>query len=177
MTDCAARIKAAEYLNNRAEITAHLIADSYCPAHWYSLESACHSKFESDVNSHIKVIGEPENFTVDNFVVNETCIDKDTGAEVELYADNAYLLEVANAIRAEFGVAIVTMNFTPNITNSKWWQNPTPKPSSNATILNTTAIPKISAPPDWKSLSVLGLILIGLSITFILIYFVTKREE
>lgn len=52
-TDCDARLKAIQYMGD-ADIKNHLLADSESPAHWYSLQSADHSKFEDCVNEYVK---------------------------------------------------------------------------------------------------------------------------
>jgi hypothetical protein len=55
VTDCDARIKASYYNSlEDMNIYYHLIADSESPAHWYSLKSSDHSKFENCVNDYVK---------------------------------------------------------------------------------------------------------------------------
>lgn len=89
-SDCFARVKAQEYLSTRPEISAHLIADSYAPVHWQSFGD-CHSQFETKVNNYVKN-------NTGSWSVSMVCLTKQNQS-VRIYADKAYLLMVADAVK------------------------------------------------------------------------------
>lgn len=104
VSDCPAREKARYYLEDYRKsgngtslgYAAHLFADSVTPAHWYSLDyEKCHGVFEERVGKYVK------NGST-NWRVSLDCVSK-TGENVTLFADSAYLEDVANYVRAQAG--------------------------------------------------------------------------
>lgn len=95
-TDCKARTFANKYLNSgpeynmttevKTQIWAHLISDSYCPVHWESLTSKCHSEFEDKVESMV----EKQNY--ENWTVTTTCNN------MTFTASKSDLLAISNAL-------------------------------------------------------------------------------
>jgi len=104
--DCKARIKAEEWLiknfSTQCEhafnlaVASHYLADSYCPAHWYSLDD-CHSKFENCVDANIMAGRTCWKCSFD-------CKDKE-GIERNLLANKSYLLQTANNIALKLNLS------------------------------------------------------------------------
>jgi len=108
---CAARVKAAEYLNINTTLArgfaAHLFADSMVPVHWYSLDyNTCHKIFEDSVEEKLR---NSENLKYELFSstydfsswnVSMQCPLKD-GTIVNLYADDKYMDLTAKYVASE----------------------------------------------------------------------------
>lgn len=105
-SDCPAREKARYYLEDYRKTgngtslgyAAHLFADSMTPAHWYSLDyDKCHGVFEKRVGKYV------ENGST-GWGVSLDCVSK-TGENVTLFADEAYLGDVAGYVRNQINPA------------------------------------------------------------------------
>lgn len=106
LSGCKARIKAAEWLNRNFSdecghafnlaVSSHYSADSYCPAHWYSLED-CHSKFESCVDENVKSGRKCWKCALD-------CTDK-SGTQRNFIVNKSYLMRTANSIASNMNLS------------------------------------------------------------------------
>jgi len=114
--NCSARVKAAEYFESAPQISAHLWADSLCPAHWFSLTGSCHSSFESKVNDYIKA-------NASNWSVTEYCIDTN-GVNQTLQANETYMKEVVKYVQEKMGIVMPSPSPTPTPSPNPSWEIP-----------------------------------------------------
>lgn len=113
--DCKARLNANEWLikNFSTEcehafnlaVASHYFADSYSPAHWYSLED-CHSKFENCVDANIISGGKCWKCII-------KCNDK-KGIERILIANYSHMKETANNIALNLNLSAPFQNTAEN---------------------------------------------------------------
>ncbi len=87
--NCSARVIAKDWgMKAKAEtdqckrafemgVMSHFLVDAGTPAHWYSLESDCHSNFEQQIEDEITLFAE-------NWNVSIPCTTKDTDQSVQL---------------------------------------------------------------------------------------------
>jgi len=105
-SECRARLKASEWLvKNFSDecsqafnlaVASHYLADSYCPAHWYSFDD-CHSKFESCVEKNIEAGRKCWKCTLD-------CADKN-GIQRNFIVNKSYLMQTANKIAVDMNIS------------------------------------------------------------------------
>lgn len=104
--DCKARIKAEEWhaknFSTECEhafnlaVSSHYLADSFCPAHWYSLED-CHQKLENCVDENVR-----EGRKCWQCILE--CKDKQ-GIDRFFVVNNSYLKETANNIASSLNLS------------------------------------------------------------------------
>jgi hypothetical protein len=104
--DCRARQKAAEWLSKNFSdecnhafnlaVASHYFADSYTPAHWYSLGD-CHSSFESCVEKNIESGRKCWKCTLD-------CKDNE-GIQRNFIVNKSYLMQTANKIALDMNLS------------------------------------------------------------------------
>lgn len=97
---CSAMVKAKEYNDfyEEPEIAAHLFADAMCPAHWYSLDSYDHSRFEDLVDNC--VTGKSDNCDITRYAIDKN------GNNITLHFDKEYLQETIDFVAEHMNATI-----------------------------------------------------------------------
>jgi len=109
--DCAARVKANEYLKINTTLArgfaAHLYADSMVPVHWYSLDyDTCHKIFEDSVEKKLRDSEDVKyelfssTYDLSTWNVTMSCPLKE-GTIINLYADDKYMELTAKYVASE----------------------------------------------------------------------------